>query len=168
MKPLTECQAFMIDKIDGGFVPKAIKWFTGAPYHHAGVFAKRKEDGNRLWVYEAVAKGFVPTHTVEEWEEMVGVKFNAVVFSPEVDMATFYSRLHELHGAPYDFGSLIFWQSIHQLLKRIGLDVWLGRKGPKAKNSIYCTEGVAYILGYEQWWAYDPMRLYTRLKWSKG
>ena len=173
---LIEGTVVMIDSYKkglAGFVPKAIKWFTGAKYHHAGIVASRKEDGDRLWVYEAVAEGFVPTCTVEDWQKKVGVQFGAVYSLPHTNIIgadyLFRERLYQIEGSPYDFFSLILWQSIYQLYKKLGMKgKWLGNKGSRAKNTIYCTEAVAYILGYEEWWAYDPKRLYDRIACDKN
>ena len=140
-------------------VVDGIRFFTKCKYHHAGIVGKR---GHELWVYEAVAKGFVPTKELSEWLKDEGVRFELAVFNPldgmDTSLEVLRERLYSIAGSPYDFGSLIVWQVIYQLTGK-----WIGKRGQQALGRIYCTEGVAYIIGLENWWTYDPTKLYDKL-----
>lgn len=148
-----------------------IRFFTKCKYHHAGIVGLKD---NELWVFEAVFRGFVPTKPLEEWLEGEGVRFDLAIFNPfkleeggdvnartityQQSLFAIRERLYSITGSPYDFGSLLMWQIVYQLTGR-----WCGKRGQSALNRIYCTEAIAFILGFEKWWTYDPTKLYNKL-----
>lgn len=148
-------------------LPPLIRWFTDCEYHHVAVVGRRKEDNNNLWVYEAVFKGFKPTYPIGMYYHRAKEKnIKTIEITPNVDIATFRERLYEIQGSPYDFKSLLFYQVVFQLTRKLfGKGLWLGKRGPGAKNRTYCSEAIAYILGHENWetWtARDFINYYER------
>lgn len=144
-------------------VPPAIRWFTGAEYHHSAVVGSLN---GKPWIYEAVWNGFLPTISLDDFLSKVGKDYDIIHFKKPTDIALkdVYRRLHEIHGAPYDYGALIIWQVVYQSIRKItGKGRWFGARGPKAKNKVYCTEANAYVYGFTKWWTYDPKKLYDKL-----
>ena len=80
--------------------------------------------------------------------------------------------MYQISGSSYDYSSLIVWQVLYQTTrwiknlfsKKKKEGKWFGRKGFSALKSIYCTEGVAFLLGFEEFWTYDPKKLYCKFK----
>lgn len=147
-----------------GFLQNAIKYFTGAKYHHAGIVAKKN---GSLIIIESVFNGFLVTRTVNEFIDRANVVYDLSIIrtSKPEDWNT---RLAMAEGNPYDFGSLVIFQVLYQITRRLGKGIWFGKRGIKALNRLYCTEAVAFIVGLDKWWTYDPKKLYDTLKFKEG
>ncbi len=146
-------------------VCQLIRFFTEFEYHHAAIACFRP-DKQEIWIYEAVFNGFKPTYSLKDYlkrakEKSIKLKILPFENSQPVSRKDMQNRVYELCGSPYDYASLLFYQLIDKTcLKLFNKNCWLGKCGPKAKGKTYCTEAVAYIRGYENWWNYTAKDLY--------
>lgn len=66
----------------------------------------------------------------------------------------------------YDIGSLTVFQPVYLLTNK-----WIGRTKEDAENRFYCSEFVAWVIGIEEFWKYNPDMLYKLLNndphWQK-
>lgn len=159
----------MIDSSKGPitktFVRKAIQFFTGAKYHHAGIVVFDKKE-NTLYIQESVFNGFIKTMPIKEYIEK-NKQYDLVVFRSSSKIQDFNIKLSILDQAPYDFSSLIIFQVIFQTIKKIfRKGLWLGRTGIAALNKVYCTEAIAFVIGMPKYWTVGPMQLYNYLSIS--
>lgn len=157
------------DSLYNKILPPAIRWFTECEYHHAAYVGLYNGE---LYVFESVLNGFKPTKSLNEYIKYIKENDIKVIYF-NTDTHWIYDlrqRLFEIHNAPYDFTSLFFYQIIYQLSKKLFTKypkvkkyfkkfiikdgIWIGKKGNVAKNSTYCTESIAYILGLWNWEVY--------------
>jgi len=116
-----------------------IRWLTKCYYNHVGIIG---ECLGELWVFEAVGKGFIPTHRLEDYLLTIGKEREVAILEPKKarPIAWIYSNISEIVGKNYDFKSLLWYQLFYQITGR-----WKGKTGKNATDTIYCSEAIAYI-----------------------
>lgn len=161
----------LVSKQEASFLEKlickGIRWFTEFEYHHAAIICYR-EAKKELWVYEAVYNGFKPTYNLQDYfkrAENENIR-TLILRKPEnISEEQVIREVKDIEGSPYDFLSLLVWQPIDKLaLKLFKRHFWLGPQGPKAKNKTYCTNAIARVFGFENWWSMTSKDLYLKLK----
>lgn len=149
-----------------GFLPKAIQWFQGNKYNHAGMLIWL---WGELFVCESVAKGIVLT----KWNDFYKKK-NKYIFLRYIgymgedrqrSLASF--MLSKCGNVGYDFVNLLFYQPIKYFWEKIfGKKIWIGTNQDKGKKRFMCGEWCAYCYNYldelfkEDWHMLAPVDLY--------
>lgn len=124
-----------------------IRLVTKCYYNHVAIVY-------RGYVFEANSKGFEPSYSVEEYIKRIGVDIEVALLEPKVLPLGAKERLKEIIGKGYDFWSLLWFQVILAVTGK-----WLGHTQKFAKEKVYCSEAIAYILDLFQWWIYTPKML---------
>jgi hypothetical protein len=140
-----------------GFIGKAIQFFTRSKVNHVSIAI---EIWGEMYVYESIEKGFVPVKLEDsiKGKDIFVLKPDFKVDKKAISLLTTSMAGHHR----YDFASLLFFQVIYQVTKRVaGKGLWIGRKDANASKRLYCSEAVAYIYNtlhgiMEKWWKYFP------------
>jgi len=122
------------------YLYSAIRKATDSYWNHAAI----EVDGI---VYEANERGIIMT----PWEDWLVRAERTYV---TIDTYCNYDRVRECLGRPYDFGSLLVFLPLKLAFKE-----WLGRKKERALKSLFCSEFVAYCLGWEEFWDVAPANI---------
>ena len=141
-----------------GFLPRAIRWFTRTDVNHVSIAI---EMWGEMFVFESIGKGFVPQRIEDSirGKDITVMKPTFNINSRELSIFTVSMAGHHR----YDFASLLFFQPIYTITKRLfGKGWWIGKKDEKAIKRLYCSEAIAYIHNYfytsvmTNWWKYYP------------
>lgn len=147
-----------------GFVPKSIQLFTKCKYNHVAIIT---EYLGELFITEAVAKGFVPTMSLEEYLYEIDRKKEKeiIVLEPIQEYAQHiqvtYNRLKQIANKGYEFLNLTVYQLVKQLTGK-----WIGSKNSKR---VICSEAVAYAFPsiFSDYYKIDPEDFYNCPKFDQ-
>lgn len=141
-----------------GFIANTIKWFTKCKYNHVAIIT---EYLGELFITEAVAKGFVPTMSLEAYLKEIEEKKDKEILILEPyafytqHIQVTYNRLKQVANKGYEFLNLTLFQIIKQLTGK-----WIGTKDSKR---VICSEAVAYAFPmiFPEPWKVDPQDFFV-------
>lgn len=91
---------------------------------------------------------------ISEWNKKY--KYSYKIFRPTDFSTEIRSKaISKIGSTPYDFLSLIVWQPIYILTGK-----WHGRSKENADDRMYCSEYIAWLFNYENWWQLSPQAVY--------
>lgn len=126
-----------LDSFPAPFVRMVTKCF----YNHASVIGNCM---NKLYVFEAIGRGFIPSKPLEEWLEETGkVREFIVLNSDNVSYQEVYNSINDLVGNKYNFTELGF---TYLLYYKTG--IWTGITKADTNTRLVCSQVVAK--GYEK------------------
>ncbi len=139
------------------FVPRGIQWFMKVYkkkkkldpdiplYHHNGIII---EVWGKFFIAEAVKEGF-KIHSMDEayseatWENRIDIiRPNMPLSSYEKEILCRIATKFNMKITRYDFLNFFFQ------IWLIYTGKWIGPRGEKAENRVYCSEAVATIYNY--------------------
>lgn len=137
-----------------------IRVITGCYWNHVATVGPCL---GKLYIFEAIGKGFVPTMKVEDYLNQVGNVREIAVMRPKPDLfytpEEFFEGIDDLINRGYDFKSLLWYQIWYQLTGR-----WKGKTGDASSKTIYCSEAIAY--GYRRIFP-EPWLVYPKKIWEE-
>lgn len=120
------------------YLSAAIRWFTDFYWNHTAMIVVI--DG-LPYVIEAVGNGVILKPFVT-WCQDKTIIYDIKNIDADIQPNEALKYL----GHKYDFISLVFYQVIFQLTRKLfKKGIWIGRKGAKADKVLYCSELFATI-----------------------
>ena len=137
------------------FLGNAIDKFQGNRFNHAGFFIDVYED---IYIVESVETGVGFTLFTEYLKKYEKKEVDLLICRPKndefdkintTDLMRFILPKTKLG---YDYVNLFWHQVIKYIAKKIGFDLWVGKRKIKAHTRFICGEWVAYIYNYYLGW----------------
>jgi hypothetical protein len=159
-----------------GFIPSKIDEFQGNDYNHAGIIVRAYGE---TYVFEAIDAGMAFT-PIEKYLDRLksGEDIRLLILRPkekvwrnvsEKELMTF---LLPLTQQKYEFSNLLFHQAIRYIAKKLGFELWLGRRKAKAAEKFICGELVMYIYNHfcgmfgDVWYKGAPVDIFNNTKFD--
>ena len=147
----------------GNWLGETIQDFIGSNINHTGIFVWLE---GKLYVSEAEKRGlqlvpFEDYPKTSKYKAFYIAKPNFDI-SRQQKQALKHFILKETRKHPYDFLSLVLWQPIRLITRKIFKHaVWLGKKGTAAGHRLDCSEWAAYVYNkffglFKKWYLADP------------
>jgi hypothetical protein len=114
-------------------------------YHHCGTII---DVWGKLHIAEANVKGYQiqtldEAYTVEQYEENIEVKTPLVPYTQDEQDAISRLAVHySMDITRYQVSNFLLW------IIKMKTNLWIGRKGKKAEQRLYCSEAVATLANY--------------------
>lgn len=114
-------------------------------YHHSAIVI---DVWGVMYIAESVSKGFKihkfdEAYSEKSWKERIDIITPVTPYTEiEAEMLCKIAVTYSFNITRYDFFNFI-WQILLILFGR-----WMGPKGKKAENRLYCSEAVATIINY--------------------
>lgn len=119
---------------DGGFVARAIRWFTKGSYNHVAILFE-SEDWRSNWVLEAIERGVVARPEKKR-------KWRAIV-TPKYDASNYVRAAARFVGEKYDFRAFFIFAWILLAWRWLRLKV---RRPHLSGNAQFCSELCAHTI----------------------
>jgi hypothetical protein len=147
-----------------GFVPRAIRAITESYWNHAAILLNVNGE---LYVFESIEGGPKLTTRLDDYlvEIEEGEREVAVVGEvfDDTQLKNMYNSLPYVMSSKYDWFSLLWfqlWRHIRIKLSRLfGFRKdfkYRGKKHHKALKRVFCSELVAFLRGYKDFWTMVP------------
>jgi len=167
MKQITKEEIKDLDVIlvaSKSMLGKSIQSFLDAKVNHAGVCIWLEGE---LYISEAEARGL----QLVPFNQYMNTDRGFFILQPQELKSKFdvhymkHTILRETKAHPYDYMSLLVYQPIRQIMRKLfNKKVWIGKKDKYAKKRFYCSEWVAYLYNifygkFPDWWLISPKDL---------
>lgn len=136
------------------YLSAIIRWMTDFYWNHTETAYVE----NYIYTVGAHGRGI----KLQDWQQYISdpdLTYKLIEL-PEIEKSRILNILH----VRYDISSLIFYQLIFQLTRKItGKGLWLGPSEEKSYNKLYCSEAHAYLRGLKGWYKMSTRELVQAL-----
>lgn len=151
----------------GNFLGNAIQDFIDSNINHVGIFVWLE---GKLYISEAERKGLqlVPFSEYvnnKKYKSFFLARLRNENISKEKKQNLKHFILRETKNHSYDFMTLLFYQPIKQITRKLfKQSIWLGQKTRKANRRFTCSEWAAYVYNvffskFPKWYLTDPAEI---------
>lgn len=134
------------------FLSRIIRKLTGSRFSHTAVVV---ECWGNIYIADAQNNGVNPKD-FDSWMQKYKYKFTVSRPQFEFDAKELSKKAFSVSGVTkYDKWSLLFYQPLYLLTGK-----WRGKKNEAADDKLYCSEFVAWLYEFPNWWAMSPEDVY--------